>query len=448
MVIARWLLLVLVVGGLAAGCDALPGPPILNADVIVLQVTNDSPRPIPLTVAMPGDERRVVGSVDPPVVPPGTTVKARFLVPRTGNWAIFANGGELIRQLRCQGAPGQPADGHRHRRRRLLGLVVPGQLPVATRSASSATIGLFGRSGCVRCCEETSMDPDPLLATNTDDARQTPDRARFAALGFPDKRYGPLMAAVMLGWISTPIAALSIMSSSRLSSTAAGNLETLTFPARARDRLRGRDRGLWSRRFDRRRARSKAARPRTCDSPVRRVADRDRDPAGPAVRPWVAVRSGHRLPIGLPSDDLGGGPLSGGTAYLGSVIFGLVGNIEVSGILALIAIVLARSRHRLLAGAFVIATFVSANFWSVFWDMSGLCRSPRSPWSSGRLSGWRRTGRALPTVARRLLRPESGPPRLWEAGSAGSLRFRALRLLRFDFGFGFVVGGFAAASVT
>jgi hypothetical protein len=96
MRIARRIVLAFVVGGVVAGCDVLPAPPILNADVIVLQVTNSSPRPIPLTVAMPGDERRVVGSVDPPVVPPGTTVMARFLVPRTGQWAIFANGGELI----------------------------------------------------------------------------------------------------------------------------------------------------------------------------------------------------------------------------------------------------------------------------------------------------------------------------------------------------------------
>jgi hypothetical protein len=92
---ARGVLLALVIGGIAAGCDVLPTP-ILNGDMIVLQVTNSSPRPIPLTVAMPGDERRVVGSVDPPVVPPGTTVMARFLVPRTGQWAIFANGGEMM----------------------------------------------------------------------------------------------------------------------------------------------------------------------------------------------------------------------------------------------------------------------------------------------------------------------------------------------------------------
>jgi hypothetical protein len=95
MHIARRVLLALVIGGLAAGCDVLPTP-ILSGDLIVLEVTNNSPRPIPLTVAMPGDERRVVGSVDPPLVPPGTTVMARFLVPRTANWAIFANGGELM----------------------------------------------------------------------------------------------------------------------------------------------------------------------------------------------------------------------------------------------------------------------------------------------------------------------------------------------------------------
>ena len=93
---ARRILLAVVVVGLVVGCDVLPAPPIFNADVIVLQVTNSSPRPIALTVAMPGDERRVVGSVDPPVVPPGTTVMARFLVPRTGQWAIFASGGELM----------------------------------------------------------------------------------------------------------------------------------------------------------------------------------------------------------------------------------------------------------------------------------------------------------------------------------------------------------------
>ena len=106
MRIARRILLAFVVGGLVAGCDVLPAPPVLNGDMIVLQVTNSSPRPIPLTVAMPGDERRVVGSVDPPVVPPGTTVMARFLVPRTGQWAIFASGGELMGSVDIKGRRG------------------------------------------------------------------------------------------------------------------------------------------------------------------------------------------------------------------------------------------------------------------------------------------------------------------------------------------------------
>ena len=101
----RRILLALVVGGMVAGCDVLPVP-ILNADLIVLQVANNSPRPIPLTVAMPGDERRVVGSVDPPIVPAGKTVMARFFVPSTGSWSIFANGGELIGDMDVKGRRG------------------------------------------------------------------------------------------------------------------------------------------------------------------------------------------------------------------------------------------------------------------------------------------------------------------------------------------------------
>ena len=96
------------VGGLVAGCDVLPAP-ILNGDLIVLQVKNGSPRPIPLAVAMPGarpGEERVVGSVDPPIVPAGATVMARFLVPRTGNWAIFANGGEMMSNFDVNDARG------------------------------------------------------------------------------------------------------------------------------------------------------------------------------------------------------------------------------------------------------------------------------------------------------------------------------------------------------
>jgi hypothetical protein len=47
-------------------------------------------------VARPGNIGDVVGSVDPAVVPPHQTVDASFFVPPTGDWAVFAGGGELM----------------------------------------------------------------------------------------------------------------------------------------------------------------------------------------------------------------------------------------------------------------------------------------------------------------------------------------------------------------
>lgn len=101
----RRVLLALVTASLLGGCDVLPAA-VLNADMIVLQVSNSSSQPVPMTVAASGDERRVVGSVDPPLVPPGNTVMARFLVPRTNDWSIFANGGELIGSFDVKGRRG------------------------------------------------------------------------------------------------------------------------------------------------------------------------------------------------------------------------------------------------------------------------------------------------------------------------------------------------------
>lgn len=101
----RRVLLAVATVSLLGGCDVVPAP-VLNADVIVLQVSNSSPGPVRLTVATSGDERRVVGSVDPPVVPPGKTVMARFLVPRTNEWSIFANGAELIGSFDVKGRRG------------------------------------------------------------------------------------------------------------------------------------------------------------------------------------------------------------------------------------------------------------------------------------------------------------------------------------------------------
>jgi hypothetical protein len=91
----RRVLLVLVIGGLVAGCDVLPVP-VLNGELIVMDVANLSPRPARLAVAAPGDGSKVVGAVDPAIVPAGRTMKVRFFVPPGGSWAIFANGGELM----------------------------------------------------------------------------------------------------------------------------------------------------------------------------------------------------------------------------------------------------------------------------------------------------------------------------------------------------------------
>lgn len=73
------------------------------------------------------------------------------------------------------------------------------------------------------------MDSDPNPATNADDDRPAPERPRFAALGFPDERHGPLIAAVMLGLISAPIAALSILDAAVPTASGGATLAPLTF---------------------------------------------------------------------------------------------------------------------------------------------------------------------------------------------------------------------------
>ena len=103
---ARRVLCALVIGGTVVGCGVIPTP-LLNGEVIVMQVVNHSPRPAALVVAAPGEIGKVVGSVDPAIVPAGQTVMVRFLVPPTGAWAIWANGGELMGNLDVKGARGK-----------------------------------------------------------------------------------------------------------------------------------------------------------------------------------------------------------------------------------------------------------------------------------------------------------------------------------------------------
>jgi len=91
----RRLLLALSLGGVLAACGVLPVP-MLDGEVIVMDVTNQSPRPATLVVAAPGQRDKVLGSVDPSVIPARANATVRFLVPKTGQWAIWANDGELM----------------------------------------------------------------------------------------------------------------------------------------------------------------------------------------------------------------------------------------------------------------------------------------------------------------------------------------------------------------
>jgi hypothetical protein len=95
MPIGRRFLLALLYGALVLGCGLMPVP-VLNGEVIVMEVANHGAQPATLVVASSGDERKIVGSAEPSIVPAGQTVTVRFVVPPAGHWAIWANGGELM----------------------------------------------------------------------------------------------------------------------------------------------------------------------------------------------------------------------------------------------------------------------------------------------------------------------------------------------------------------
>ena len=61
-----------------------------------MEVANHAGRPATLVVASQGNVANVVGSAEPSVVPPGQTMTVSFFVPPSGQWAIWANGGELM----------------------------------------------------------------------------------------------------------------------------------------------------------------------------------------------------------------------------------------------------------------------------------------------------------------------------------------------------------------
>ena len=91
----RRVLLALAIWGLVAGCEAIPIP-LLDGELIVMEVANHSARAATMVVAASGEEGTVVGSVDPPFLPARVTARVRFLVPPKGSWAIWVNGGELM----------------------------------------------------------------------------------------------------------------------------------------------------------------------------------------------------------------------------------------------------------------------------------------------------------------------------------------------------------------
>ena len=88
---------------MVVGC--LPGPQMpAGSRQLVISVQNGSSRPVPVFVASmgvsePGGQvpaTAVRGLAQPGIVPPMTTVQVVFTVPPTNDWAIYANGGELI----------------------------------------------------------------------------------------------------------------------------------------------------------------------------------------------------------------------------------------------------------------------------------------------------------------------------------------------------------------
>ena len=58
-------------------------------------------------------------------------------------------------------------------------------------------------------------------------------------------------------------------------------------------------------------------------------------------------------------------------AYAEALLFSLYGPLEVACVLAVIAFLLARRDHGVLASAFVIASFVSLKYWSIISSAPG-----------------------------------------------------------------------------
>ena len=71
-----------------------------------MEVKNGGPRPVELAVASMGNVGEVMGRAEPGVVPPRQTMSVNFFVPTSGQWAIWANGNELMGALDLRGKRG------------------------------------------------------------------------------------------------------------------------------------------------------------------------------------------------------------------------------------------------------------------------------------------------------------------------------------------------------
>lgn len=90
---------------LVGACQFVP-PQLRGGELIVMEVANRGAAPAQLAVAASGNVGEVVGSADPSVIPPGRTVTVSFFVPHAGQWAIWANGGELMGERDLRGKRG------------------------------------------------------------------------------------------------------------------------------------------------------------------------------------------------------------------------------------------------------------------------------------------------------------------------------------------------------
>ncbi|HEY8168787.1 MAG TPA: hypothetical protein VIF84_08730 [Candidatus Limnocylindrales bacterium] len=93
----------LLVAGVAAGCLSNPGIPA-GSSRHVITVSNSAAWPAVLEVgrgglggqAHPVGQANWVGVAQPATVPSGATQPVTFFVPPSGDWSIYANGGELM----------------------------------------------------------------------------------------------------------------------------------------------------------------------------------------------------------------------------------------------------------------------------------------------------------------------------------------------------------------